>query len=91
MKEKALMGFDATAEKLADKRTDKLFMIMDNELIPMSEEEIRSVFDDLRLSSEDDRRNLGFDEFDSADQARIEIQVLAHTGTQVGQPDLLNA
>lgn len=77
--------------ELADTTTDKLFMIMDHELIPMSEDEICDVFDDLRLGSESDRRALSFDEFDPADQTRIEIQVLAHTGSSVKQPDLLNA
>jgi hypothetical protein len=77
--------------KPVDEEADTLFVIMDDELIPMSEEEIRNVFDDLRLNSEDDRRTFAFDNFEAPDQTRIEIQVLTHTGTPPERSNLLNA
>jgi hypothetical protein len=77
--------------KPVDEEADTLSVIMDDEIVTMSEQEIFSVFDQLRLSSEDDRHSLNFDNFDRPEQTRVEIQVLAHTGTHVAEPDLVNA
>jgi hypothetical protein len=74
-----------------DKGADKLFMIMNDELVAMSEQEILDVFEELQLSSEEDRRGRSFEEYDPSEEARIHIEVLAHTGAPVAEPKLWNA
>ena len=66
-------------------------MMIDDKLTPISEEEIKSVFSELRLSSEEERRTLAFDSLESSDQTMIEIEVLTHTGRQSEPSQPLNA
>jgi hypothetical protein len=66
-------------------------MIVDNDSIPMSEEEIKSIFDHLSLSTEEQRRALVFESPESGEETSVEIQLVTHTGQQTEAMPLLHA
>jgi len=75
---------------ISEKELDTL-LVVDLEPIPMSDEEIESIFDRLHLSTEEERRALAFESSERGDEANIEIQLVTHTGQQTEPTLLLHA
>jgi hypothetical protein len=57
----------------------------------MSEEEILNIFEALNLTTEEQRRSVLFEAFQSSEETRIDVVVRNHTGEQAESPSLPHA